>query len=307
MAGTRIGGVGTYGVAGDVVNQGLWSLWYAVNTLLALAMVGCFFAVPFRRLRVRTVAEVFLRRFGSRRCQVLTSLCVQTEYLIVNVLEPFVIGTILSAVTDLPLGVCVMAGAFLLILYTSLGGIWGSAVTNLIHCTVIILGLLFVALVGTSDLGGFAGVSEAIDGRLTGTEVDPTVWWSFVGAGWGAVLAMFFSATVHTPAASVYVNFSAAAHKESSLVPAFLVGGLVAAVMPVLAGWIGALTLARYGLNSGLRNYQMITQLAMDTGPWLAGIALAAILAAVISSGGPILLSSATMRGRASIPPIRPP
>ena len=36
VAGTRIGGVGTYGVAGDVVNQGLWSLWYAVNTLLAL-------------------------------------------------------------------------------------------------------------------------------------------------------------------------------------------------------------------------------------------------------------------------------
>ena len=86
VAGTRIGGVGTYGVAGDVVNQGLWSLWYAVNTLLALALVGCFFAVPFRRLQVRTVAEVFLRRFGSRRCQVLTSLCVQTEYLIVFIL-----------------------------------------------------------------------------------------------------------------------------------------------------------------------------------------------------------------------------
>ncbi len=84
VAGTRIGGVGTYGVAGDVVNRGLWSLWYAVNTLLALALVQppgqgaafasvsdsirCFFAVPFRRLQVRTVAEVFLRRFGSRRC-----------------------------------------------------------------------------------------------------------------------------------------------------------------------------------------------------------------------------------------------
>ena len=201
----------------------------------------------------------------------------------------FVIGTILFAVTDLPFGLCVMSGAFLLILYTSLGGIWGSAVTNLIHCTVIIVGLLLVGLAGTSDLGGFAGVSEAIDGRLAGTEVDPTVWWSFVGAGWGAVLAMFFSATVHTPAASVYVNFSVAAKKESSLIPAFLVGGLLAAVMPVLAGWIGALTLARYGPNSGLRNYQMITQLAIDTGPWLAGIALAAILAAVISSGGPIL------------------
>ena len=80
VAGTRIGGVGTYGVAGDVVNRGLWSFWYAVNTLLALALVGCFFAVPFRRLQVRTVAEVFLRRFGSRRCQVLTCrVCASTS------------------------------------------------------------------------------------------------------------------------------------------------------------------------------------------------------------------------------------
>jgi Na+/proline symporter len=65
--------------------------------------------------------------------------------------------------------------------------------------------------------------------------------------------------------------------------------------MPVVAGGIGILTMVKYGAESGLSGYLNIAQLAIDTGPLLGGIALAAVLAAVISSGAPILLASATM------------
>jgi len=65
--------------------------------------------------------------------------------------------------------------------------------------------------------------------------------------------------------------------------------------MPVVAGFIGILTMASYGSESGLSGYLNIAQLAIDSGPLLGGIALAAVLAAVISSGAPILLGSATM------------
>ena len=73
---------------------------------------------------------------------------------------------------------------------------------------------------------------------------------------------MFFSATIHTPAASVYVNFSSAARSERTLAPAFLLGGGIAAVMPLLAGVVGILALARYGADSGLASYRSITQVA---------------------------------------------
>ena len=69
IAGTRVGGAATYGVAGDVITGGVWSVWYAVNTFLALALLGIFYAVPYRRLGIQTVGEVFQQRFGSRRCQ----------------------------------------------------------------------------------------------------------------------------------------------------------------------------------------------------------------------------------------------
>lgn len=296
IAGTRIGGVGTYGVAGDVITSGLWNLWYGVNTFLALALVGLFYAIPYRRLQLHTVGEIFWLRFGSRRCQVLTSLCVQTEYLIVNILEPFVIGSILVGITGLPFALCVYIGAGVLVLYTALGGLWGSAVTNLIHCVVMLVGLALVFLVGLEHFGGWSVVVERVDGALSsGGTMASADWWSFTGAGWMAVIAMFFSAAVHTPAASIYVNFSSAARDERSILPAFLLGGLIGSVMPILAGSIGILTLAEYGAEAGGSGYTLITRLATELDPLIGGVALAAVLAAVVSSGGPILLSGSTM------------
>jgi len=88
IAGTRIGGAGTYGVAGDVVSGGVWNLWwYSISTFLALALVGLFFAVHYRRLRLQTDGEIITQRGGDRRGRWLTSLCVQTESGIVNVIE----------------------------------------------------------------------------------------------------------------------------------------------------------------------------------------------------------------------------
>lgn len=305
IAGTRIGGVGTYGVAGDVISDGVWNLWYGVNTFLAMAIVGLFFAIPYRRLRLQTVGEIFFKRFESKRCQWLTSLCVQTEYFIINILEPFVIGSILKGVIPgLPFAVAVYIGAFILILYTTLGGLWGSSATNMIHCTMILIGLTVVGFVGMRHLGGWEGLVERVNATLPSLVADPSTtvespdhWWSFIGFGWAAVLGMFFAAAVHTPAASIYVNFSTAAKSEKSLIPAFLLAGLIAMAMPFLAALIGIETLANFGWEEikATSSYNVITRFPIELNPWIGGIALAAILAAVISSGGPILLSSSTM------------
>ena len=295
VAGTRIGGAGTYGVAGDVMTTGVGNLWYSVNSFTALLLVGVFFAIPYRRLNLSSVGEVFDRRFGSRRCQWLTSLCVQTEYLIVNIIEPFVIGTIVSGVTGLAFAPSVFIGGFVILLFTTTGGLRGTAITNMIHCVVIIVGLALVGYFAMQNLGGWEGLVEKADAELAKADIDPVSWWSFTGIGWVTIIALFIAATVHTPAASVYVNFSTSAKKENYLIPAFIIAGVLAALMPLLAGFVGIEALATYGAESGLSSYKTITQLATDTGPIIGGIALAAILAALISSGAPILLGSATM------------
>ena len=306
VAGTRIGGAGTYGVAGNVISGGVWNLWwYGINTFLALAIVGIFFGVYYRRFRLHTVGELFTIRFGTRRCQWLTSLCVQTEYVVVNLIEAYVIGVILSTLTPLSMFGGVMVAAVIFSTYVSLGGLWGTAVTNLIHCSVVLVGLLWVGLAGIDQLGGWPKVTAAVGDHLAAASADESAWWGVAGAGWLPVIGMFFAAAVHTPAASVYTNYSTAARTERQIAPAFLIGGLIAAAMSVLAGLIGILTTARYGLDTGLSGYRNLTTLASEINPVVGGVALAAVLAAVISSGGPILLSSATMVVRDWLPSTR--
>lgn len=295
VAGTRIGGAGTYGVAGDVISEGIGHLWYGVNSFAALFLVGLFFAIPYRKLKLSSVGEVFDRRFGSRRCQSLTSLCVQAEYLVVNIIEPYVIATIVSGVTGWPFGICIIIGAVVIVLFTVTGGLKGTAVTNIVHCAVIIFGLALVGYIAMQNIGGWNAVLEQSDIMLTAAGKDIPSWWSFTGIGWATIIALFISATIHTPAASVYANYASSAAKQEYLIPGFFLAGIIAALMPMVAGFIGILTMVNYGAEAGLSGYLNIAQLAIDTGPLLGGIALAAVLAAVISSGAPILLGSATM------------
>ena len=294
-AGTRIGGAGTYGVAGDVMSEGIGHMWYGVHSFAALFLVGLFFVIPYRRLQVVSVGQVFDRRFGSYRCQWLTSLCVQAEYLVVNIVEPYIIGSIVSGVTGIPFPIGVAIGAALIITFTVSGGLKGTAYANIIHCSVVIFGLMLVGFVVMNDIGGWSVVIQGASEQLAASEADEAAWWSFTGIGIATIIAMFISATIHTPAASVYANYASSARKESFLIPGFFFAGLIAAAMPIVAGFIGILTMSEYGPESGLSSYLNIAQLAIDGGPILGGIALAAVLAAVISSGAPILLASATM------------
>ena len=295
IAGTRIGGAGTYGVAGDTMNTGVWNMWYGVNSFLALALVGVFSAIPYRRLRLTTISELFVKRHGSSRNGWLTSLCVQTEYLIINILEPLLIGIIISAVFGINRELAIMLGALIIIMSTTFSGLRGASATNVIHVVVVTLGLLAVAIIAGAELGGISGIKEKVDIALAGSDIEPASWWSFIGLGWFPIIAMFFSAVIHTPAASVYVNYSSSAKTENLLLPAFLIAGLLAAIMPVLASIIGIEAVAKYGTDSGISSYATITRIATDTGPIIGGVAIAAVLAALISSGGPILLSSATL------------
>ena len=62
------------------------------------------------------------------------------------------------------------------------------------------------------------------------------VWWGLAGAGWLPVFGMLFAAVIHSPTASIYANFSTATRGERSLVPAFVIGGVIAALMPAFIG-----------------------------------------------------------------------
>ena len=194
------------------------------------------------------------------------------ENAIINVIEAYVIGVILSALTPLTMFQGVLIAAAVFSIYVSLGGIWGTAVTNVIHSIVILASLLAVGVLGVREMGGWDSVTVQVNARLASSPShSQAAWWGFAGAGLLPVFGMLFSAVIHSPAASIYANYSTATRSERSLVPAFIVGGLIAALMPILAGAIGILAVARYGLNAGLAGYDNITTIASEISPVMGG------------------------------------
>ena len=134
------------------------SWWYGINIFLALSLVGVLFAVYYRRLKLHTVGELFTIRWGARRCQWLTSLCVQTECAVVNLIEAYVIGVILSALTPLSrLGGDDGRPRSSSRPTSRWAGLWGTALTNLIHCAVVFIGLSTGSVMGVAQLGGWGG------------------------------------------------------------------------------------------------------------------------------------------------------
>ena len=296
LAGGRIGGAGTFGIAESVADGGVWTMWwYGISSFLGIVLVGVLFARRFNKLGIKTAGEVFKRKFDSDRCQRLTSLCVQTENAVINIIEAYVIGIILSALTPLNMFQGCLVAAVVFATYVSFGGLWGTAITNLQHVLVMLIALSTIAVLGIREIGGWEQVAISVGHQLEVSSRDQEAWWGFVGGGWLAVIGMMFSAVVHSPAASIYPNYSSALKNEKQLPFAFFWGAVIAAVIPPLAGLIGILTIARYGLNSDLAGYQNFTAIASEINPIAGGLAIAAILAAVISSGGPILLASSTM------------
>ena len=83
----------------------------------------------------------------------------------------------------------------------------GTAVTNVIHCIVILVALFAVGVVGVREFGAWEVVTQQVNAGLAQTSGGSVRWWAFTGGGMSAILAMFFSATIHSPAASIYANY----------------------------------------------------------------------------------------------------
>ncbi len=272
LAGGRIGGAGTFGIAESVADGGVWTMWwYGISSFLGIVLVGVFFARRFNKLGIKTAGEVFKRKFDSDRCQRLTSLCVQTENAVINIIEAYVIGIILSALTPLNMFQGCLVAAVVFATYVSFGGLWGTAITNLQHVLVMLIALSTIAVLGIREIGGWEQVTISVGHQLEVSSRDQEAWWGFVGGGWLAVIGMMFSAVVHSPAASIYPNYSSALKNEKQLPFAFFWGAVIAAVIPPLAGLIGILTIARYGLNSDLAGYQNFTAIASEINPIAGG------------------------------------
>jgi Na+/proline symporter len=151
-----------------------------------LVFVAIFFARAFYRMDLLTIGDFYRRRYG-RGVEVLTSIAVTLSYLGWTSAQLTALGIVFNSLSQgaVTLDQGILMGAVVVLVYTTLGGMWSVALTDLFQSVVIVVGLVYVAILASGMAGGFGAVVNhaASSGKFqfwpTGGSKE---WWAFVAA-----------------------------------------------------------------------------------------------------------------------------
>ena len=151
-----------------------------------LVFVALFFARAFYRMDLLTIGDFYKKRYG-KGVEVLTSLAVTLSYLGWTSAQLTALGIVFNSLSQgaISLDQGILIGAVIVLGYTTFGGMWSVALTDLFQSVVIVVGLIYVAILVSGMAGGFGTVVShaSAAGKFqfwpTGGSKE---WWAFVAA-----------------------------------------------------------------------------------------------------------------------------
>ncbi len=285
LAGLAVGGASTIGVAERAYKAGISAGWYNAAWAGGALLTALIAIRRYRRMEVSTLPELFERHYTStgRVIAVLGQLAIQV---VITSLQYVAGGAILSSlmpqVFSLRMGM--VATALVFVGITLIGGFWAAGLTNVANVVVIYLGICVGTVIALSRAGGLHGLVANAPESYPGFDL------SGVGmpiiAAWFVVMAM----TVFSTQSVVQVGL--AAKDEKAAQRGFLLGALL--ILPV--GFLSALLgMAARALHPGIAPTEALPRVVLEMPPLLAGVILAGLWAADVSTATALLIGSATL------------
>jgi SSS family solute:Na+ symporter len=272
LTGLAIGGASTIGVAERAYNSGLAAGWYNAAWAAGAILVGLIAARRYRLMEVTTLPELFERHYSTtgRVIGVIGQLLLQ---IVITSLQYVAGGAILSSL--LPDVFSLQSG---------MGGFWAAGLTNIINVIFIYTGVLLGAILAIGKVGGLGELVLRFPVDYPGFDLG--------SLGWSLVLAWFLVMCTMTFSVQSVVQISFAAKDASSARKGFILGGLL--ILPV--GFISALIgMAATVLHPGIIPTEALPRTVLSLSPIVAGIVLAGLWAADVSTASALLIGSATL------------
>ena len=285
LTGLAVGGASTIGVAERAYNAGLSAGWYNAAWALGAILVGLVAASRYRRMEVTTLPELFERHYSipGRVIGVFGQLLLQV---VITSLQYVAGGAILSSllpdVFSFKTGMLVTAVVFVGI--TLIGGFWAAGLTNIINVALIYVGVVLGAVIAITKIGGWGKFVSKIPAQHPGFELG--------AIGWPLIIAWFMVMGTMAFSVQSVVQISFAAKDARSASKGFILGGLI--ILPV--GFISAIIgLAATILHPGIIPTEALPRTVLGLSPIVAGLVLAGLWAADVSTASALLVGSATL------------
>ena len=312
-AATMIGGGASVGMVSEVCQFGIAAAVVTCAWHLQLIFTGLFVAPKLRGLDLITVGDYFHLKFGAVAREMAVVNCV---IFLVGALaaQMAAIGTVTNAILGVPYGMALLIGAAVTVFYSTVGGIRAVVSTDVLQFVILVVGIGAASAMLMSQQGGFEAMrATALEGQFKLT------------SHWSAtkLFSLFFAFMLGETLVPPYTVRCFIAENQSHarwgitgsglflllfLPIATFVLGTSAQVNPQVQAAIESETQQRFtaAANSGqpvteqearLQAYQVAfpTLVRVTFHPIFAGVMIAAIIAAVMSSADSCLSCLATV------------
>ncbi|KCZ45711.1 sodium:solute symporter family protein [Hyphomonas sp. CY54-11-8] len=181
---TWFGAETVMGASGAVAEEGLaGGRADPFGYTLCLIGMALFLAYKLRDSGVMTFPDYMQLRFGARAEVTAAVLTIPTSIIWASA-QLLAMGQILSETAGIDLGFALFAGAVIIIAYTTIGGLLGDAMTDMVQGSVMMGGLviLLITVLATGDFSFSHIGSEQMQWRLTEEDGTKESWLSMIDA-----------------------------------------------------------------------------------------------------------------------------
>jgi solute:Na+ symporter, SSS family len=283
MSALVLGGASTIGGVGLGYEYGLSGMWLVIAIGTGVLLLSLLFAGRVQRLGVYTVSQMLELRYGPGS-SVLSGVVMFGYTLMLSVTSTIAYATIFAALLDLPRVPSILVGGLVVVVYSALGGMWSITLTDFVQFLIQTVGIFLILLpVVLVQADGFAALPpEALSPTAIG---GATIVTYFVIYTFGLLIGQDIWQRVFTARSPGVARWAGAASGVYCLVYG-VAGALIGMAASVLVP----------GLEERDDAFAAVVDATMPA--VLAGLVLAAALAAVMSTASGALIATATVFGQ---------
>jgi SSS family solute:Na+ symporter len=281
LVATAVGGSALVVTASWGFEQGLTGAWWLFVGTVGLVLLGAFFAKKIRGTALYTLPELVERQYGG-------NVSLAASILIVIAWVGIVAGQIVAAGSFLSiLGIgsatfWMIVFTVVVVTYTILGGQFSVIRTDLFQATILFIGIFAALAVILPRVGGFGGLRASLPPDYFSFPLSP----KFDGKTLLSLLILVGATYVVGP--DMYSRLFCAKEAKVAQRSVFL----AAFFFVPLAFGIALIGMSAKVLYPQIMSAQAFPQAVNGVlSPWLSGIILAAVIAALMSSADTCLLS----------------
>ena len=167
---TWFGAETVLGISATFLDEGFRGLISdPLGASVCLVLFGLVFALPLYRLKLMTLGDFFHMRY-NKTIELILSVCIMLSYLGWVSAQVTALGLVFNVLSEGSVSMTqgMLIGAFVVLAYTLLGGMWSVAVTTCVQMVVIVIGLVLVTSTASDMAGGVGTVisQAAAEGKF---------------------------------------------------------------------------------------------------------------------------------------------